>query len=173
MPKSDDMNSISNLGGEYTDYYCVYFASPYFDSEFYMQYGNNLEKYIEEQYSDNTVKYRFAMSSYQRDGEIICYTKYSYETPYNIVNLHIEHPKEDRQTVYLASSISAKVIASVAVDSELTAKDAADTNSDKTKLIECLRNIRDAVIESIKEINDEYYDDKRLDCAIEYAMDHC
>ena len=91
MPKSDDENSISNVGGEYIDYYCVYFAKSAFASDLYMQYENYLDEWMTRQYPDanKCVKYGFTSTSYQRAEIVIRCTKYTIETPHNIMKLHI------------------------------------------------------------------------------------
>jgi hypothetical protein len=165
VPKSDDDNSISNLGGEYIDYYCIYFAKSMFSTELYMRYDNYLEKWMTDRYIDPTiVKYGYTTPSYERDGATYTCAKYSFETPYNILKLHIEHSEEDPDTVFVCSSITSKLI-SIYSDSS--------AQEEKTLLEKYLIETRDIIVSTNQEITDEYYEEQRLECAIEYARDHC
>ena len=162
IPKSDDENSISNLGGEYVDYYCIYLAKLSFSNECYTDYEYQLEKWMSSYYKDpRIVKYVFATPKYERDGVTYSCTKHSFETPYNILKIHIEYDESNRDTLFICSSICAKL------------GDDNNTEKEKTNLVEYLGKIREKIISDIKERNDEYFEELREECAIEYARDHC
>ena len=185
LPKSDDENSISNLGGEYVDYYCIYLANSSFTNEFYMNYEHYLEQYMSNYYKDpRIVKYVFTEPKYERDGATYSCTKYSFETPYNILKIHIEYDEANRDTLFVCSSICAKLRHDVggvednvdfAPDSELRSKQESNYNTkkEKTNLVEYLEKIREKNISINTELNDEYFEELQEECAIEYARDHC
>lgn len=162
IPKSDDENSISNLGGEYVDYYCIYLAKSSFDTEVYMHYEHYLEQCMSNYYKDpRIVKYVFTEQKYEKNDAIYSCTKYSFETPYNILKIHIEYDEANRDTLFVCSSICAKL------------GDDDNTMKEKTNLVEYLGKIREKIVSTNTERNDEYFEEQQEDCAIEYAMDHC
>ena len=173
MPKSDYKNAISNLGGEYIDYYRVYFAKSSFHSELYTQYEHFLYNWMNQHYPTRSdVKYGYFNTSYELEGSHILCDTYSFETPYNILKLHIENKKNDPQTIYVASSISAKIDTGtclLSIDKRLE----ASAEKEKHDLIEYIGSSRASIISSIEKLNDEYYDEHKMNCDIEYAMDHC
>jgi hypothetical protein len=127
-----------------------------------MTYEHYLEKWMSDHYTDpSIVKYDMLVHSYYRNDVKYCCTKYSFETPYNILKLHIEESEEDPNTIFVCISTSAKL------------QDDPNTLSEKTLLEEYLKNIREKLFEHNIEITDEYYEEQQLECAIEYAMDHC
>jgi hypothetical protein len=162
IPKSDDENSISNLGGECVEHYCIYLAKLSFANEFYMEYEHYLEKWILSYYKDpRIVKYVCTTPRYERDGSTYSCTKYSLETPYNILKMHIEYDEANRDTLFICSSICAKL------------GDDGNTKKEKINLVEYIGKIREQIVSDIKELNDEYFEELREECAIEYARDHC
>jgi len=162
IPQSSDENSISNLGGECLHYYCLHFAKSSFSEEFYMHYEHYLEKWITHHYTDDSsVKYEVFQPSYERNNKTIKCTKYTFETPYTIVKIHVEHPEDDQLDIYVCVSIAIKT------------PDDDKAQSEKTALCDYLENIRTIVVENNKALNNEYYDELQQECAIEYAMDNC
>lgn len=159
MPKSDDENSISNLGGEYVDYYCIYLAKSSFSDEVCMHYEHYLEKCMSSYYKDpRIVKYVFATPKYERNNAIYSCTKYSFETPYNILKIHIEYDAANRDTIFVCSSICSKL-------------DIDASNKEKHNLVEYLGEIREKIVSNIKEINEKYFEEIQEECAMEYARD--
>ena len=162
IPQTDDENSISNLGGECLHYYCLHFAKSSFYEEFYMHYEHYLEKWITNDYADDSsVKCEIFLPSYQRNTNTIECTKYTFETPYNIVKIHIENPEDDKLDIYVCVSIAIKN------------QNDDKAQSEKKALSDYLDNIRTIVINNNKELNNTYYDELQQECAIEYARDHC
>jgi len=163
IPQADDENSVSNLGGECIHYYCLHFAKSSFSDEFYMHYEHYLEKWITHHYKDDSsVKCKVFLPSYERNtNTIIECTKYTFETPYNIVKIHIENQEDDKLDIYVCVSIAIKP------------PNDDKAQSEKTSLSDYLDNIRTIVVENNTELNNEYYEERQLECAIEYARDHC
>jgi len=142
IPQADDENSISNLGGECIHYYCLHFAKSSFSEEFYMHYEHYLEKWITHHYKDNSsVEYEVFLHSYQRNTKTIEYIKYTFETPYNIVKIHTEHPEDDQLDIYVCVSIAIKT------------HDDNKALTEKTSLSDYLEDIRTIVVENNKELN--------------------
>uniref|UniRef100_A0A6C0JZY2 Uncharacterized protein n=1 Tax=viral metagenome TaxID=1070528 RepID=A0A6C0JZY2_9ZZZZ len=157
MPHTDDKNCISNLGGYCIHYYCLYFAKSSFSDELYVQYEHNLEKWITHHYKDNsTVQCNVELPSYQRNAVTISCTKYTFETPYNILKLHIESAEDDPLVVNVCASISIKM------------PENPEAQTEKNDLKEYLENIRNIVLETTRELNNTYYDELSYDCDIEY-----
>jgi hypothetical protein len=127
-----------------------------------MHYEHYLVKWITNHYKhDASVKYKVFLPSYVRNTKTIECIKYSFETPYNIIKIHIEHPEDDKLDIYVCVSI---VIKTPDDDKAIT---------EKTSLSDYLENIRTIVVENNKELNNTYYEELQAECAIEYARDHC
>jgi rubrerythrin len=127
-----------------------------------MHHEHYLEKWITHHYTDDSsVKYEVFQPSYERNNKTIKCTKYTFETPYTIVKIHVEHPEDDQLDIYVCVSIAIKT------------PDDDKAQSEKTALSDYLENIRTIVVENNKALNNEYYDELQQECAIEYAMDNC
>lgn len=170
IPKADHENSICKVGGGITDYFSMYFAKPSFTYSIYHDYNHHLYTWIDTNYSSRpsdiaeTYEGVFVSNtplSYTRNGETIHCSKCTIETPYNIVKIHIENVETSPDIMYIFTSISAKL------------SETQIAHSETEQLEKMLTSIRKKIMEYNIYQNDEYIENLREECDIEYAGDYC
>ena len=169
IPKAECENSICKVGGDITDYFSLYFAKQTFSNSIYDDYTHHLYTWIHTNYSsrpsDVTETYEGLLLtniplSYIRNGETIHCSKCTIETPYNIVKIHIENVETSPDIIYIFTSISTKL-----PENQIA-------HSETEQLEKMLTSIRKKIVEDNMYHNDEYYEESREECAIEYARGH-
>lgn len=161
LSKSDEKFVISTLTGTYIDYYYIYSISDY-SSKIYTMYEHYLYKWMNTNYHIHDIKYDFtSYSSQTSEQSNTHWTIYTYETPYTILKLCIEYLSKNRQILHVCSTILLKTPNNIVAEEE------------KTNLVKYLEEIRQKAVESNIYIVDEYYEERALECAIEYARDQC
>jgi len=170
IPKAEHENSICKVGGDITDYFSVYFAKRTFSDSIYQDYAHHLYTWIDTNYSsrpsDVAETYEGLLLtntplSYTRNGETIHCSKCTIETPYNIVKIHIENVETSPDIMYIFTNISAKL------------SENQIAHSETEQLEKMLTGIRKKIVEDNIYQNDEYIENLREECAIEYAGDYC